>query len=844
MKPHLDAVIEACKTDPQFRWTIESVWQLQAWLDRTHDPAQVDRLTALLRSGQIELSAADGSMHTEFMGSEELNRLIYAARSAGKRFGIDPQVAMMNDAPGFSFRLPQVLARSGVKYFITGSNIAFGGGTSLWPGRMPFYWEGPDGSRVLMWQTQSKDGGYTEGMATYYLAPSVEDPYLHTRFYPKEWSGLPDLEITQRGIETLLRKYNDAGYEHSAAAVLFMHDGIGPEYELNGLLPNVRAWNAAGKLPHLVVATPSEFFAYIVAHDGKSLPVYRGDWSGLWSHVKLNSPAMSADARWLQDRLPQTETLWSLLRMDGIDAKYPTSDLAGDYQHLFVYDEHNGAGQGGWPKVMTRNEVLEQNQQYSSLLRSARSSVDQLLQIGLAQIPKSAGSATANTILVFNPLDSTASHLVLLRDTPGSFSFRDVSTGKVVPSQRLSSGELCFEARDVPPIGYRAYTLETAQESQALPISDDTVLSSPFFKVELDPSTGAVIRITDLRQHRIIVDAARGGKAAELEVAPASRWAISLPRAVIRHESGPVLDRVVIERPQSLWPRTVITLPQLNPTVHITESLDRNRMPFVPYKGEGIDLSFAFRFSLPDSAQRWIEDGNGLYRFPQEMLSGARTDAAVPRHVLVWSTNAGTGYSVMLSQREAFFDNFKAGADRSKSPIVDGVDIEAMVKSDQSDTSDAGVTTIDSFEPDYPALKEFSFDIAASTGPPDPAAAYRNGMNEEYQAVMLPHGVTPQRPVASLLSVSASNVIIQDLKPSIDGEMDHYMLRLQEVAGHATRLRLRLSVPVTSIAETSLTEDRILRSGLSANNIMLTPHQTMTLRLTMTHRHLSAAGER
>ncbi len=156
IKPHLDDVIRACAADPQFRWTIESVWQLQAWLDRTHDTALIDRMAALLRSGQIELSAADGSMHTEFMGSEELNRLVYAAKGAEQRFGLRASVAMMNDVPGFSMRLPQVLARSGVGYLITGSNIAFGGGTSLTPGKMPIYWGSPDGSKVLMWQTQGK----------------------------------------------------------------------------------------------------------------------------------------------------------------------------------------------------------------------------------------------------------------------------------------------------------------------------------------------------------------------------------------------------------------------------------------------------------------------------------------------------------------------------------------------------------------------------------------------------------------------------------------------------------------------------------------------------------------
>jgi hypothetical protein len=856
IKPHLDSVIQACEDDPQFRWTIESGWQLKAWLDRTSDPALIERMGVLLRSGQIELSAADGSMHTEFMGAEELNRLIYGAREASRRFGIQPRVAMMNDVPGFSSRLPQVLARSGVRYVITGSNTAFGGGTTLWPGKMPIYWKGRDNSKVLMWQTQGKDGGYTEGMTTYYLAPSVEDPYLHTKFYPKEWTGLPDLEITRRGIDKLLQQDRDAGYQHSVAAVLFMHDGIGPDYELKGLLPNVRAWNAAGKLPHLVVGTPSEFFAYLEQHDGSHFPTYKGDWSGLWAHVKLSSPGMSADARSLQDRLPQAETVWSLLRMKGLDADYPAAELAADYQKLFVYDEHNGAGQGGWPKVMKREEVLEQNEQYSSALRSASVSVKGLLTNGLMKLASASGSRSAGagsdsgqTIVVFNPLSWTASHLVRLQGMKGSFVIRDLSTGAIIPSQRLALGDLCFEARDVPSIGYRGYALEPAPLSAEANDKANEVagreLNSPFFKVEIDPSTGTIARITDLRWHRVIVDKTEGGRAGELQTTPDVQQSIRTLSPVILHDRGPVVDEVIVERPHSLWPRTVIALPQSEQTVQITESLDRSRMPFVPYGSPGINSSFAFRFSLPGEMQRWVEDGTGLYRFPQDLLPGAKNDAVVPRHVLVWSGYSGDEqYSVMLSQRQAFFDSFGSVGEHPKSISVNGTDVEAMIKSDQSETADQGVTSFETFAPHYSAQDDFSFAINGSRGAPNATAAYRYGMQEEYQTIVLPAGVKLVQPSASFLSVSAPNVIVLDLKPSVDGHPNHFMVRLQEVDGKTTRLHLRLASPIASIAETSLTEDHILRSGVSADDLVLTPHETLTLRLTMSRPTLPIPGER
>lgn len=849
IKPHLDAVIAACEKDPQFRWTIESGWQLEAWLERTKDPAQVKRLADLLHSGQIELSAAYGSMHTEFMGAEELNRLVSDGGRIEQRLGVHPTVAMMNDVPGFSLRVPQVLFRSGIRYLITGSNIALGGGARLWPGKVPFYWESPDGSEVLTWQTQGKNGGYTEGMADYYLDPDAEDPYLHKKFYPKEWAGLSNLEIMQRGIDKLLKRYEDAGYRRSAVAVLFMHDGIGPEYELKGLLPNVRAWNASGRLPHIVVATPSEFFAYLEAHGAQDAPVYKGDWSGLWSAVKLNSPAMSADARALQDLLPQDETLWSVLTMKQLAARYPNKQIDSDYAALFVYDEHNGAGQGGWPKVLSRQEVLEQNKEYSDGLRGGRQSAVALFDSGLAKLASVSSDQHRGKrmLLVYNPESCTCSHLVRVPDLQGSWNVRDADTHAVIASQHLASGELYFEARDVPSLGFRTYWLEpaAAQSADSSP-ADPAVLESPYFRVKLNPVTGAVVSITDLRAHRIILEKKEGGQAGTLMLnSSVYEEPATANRVVLHRERGIVVDRVVITRPGSLWPQTIISLPQDEPVVCFTEVLDRSKMRFVENAKPSDRYAFAFDFSFQGKVQRWVDDGEGLYRFPDDLLPGARNDAVVPRHTLVWSDDAaGSSYHVMLAQKQAFFDRFQTQTATAStgSYSIDGVLAEAMVKSDQAETRDTGITTFKTYEPGYPTTYRFSFLLAGAPGTADPVAAHQFGVQEESDFVELPPNHFPTSWTASLISLSAPNVILEALKPSSDGNPDDFLLRLQEIAGKTTELSLKFPLPLRSISETTLTEDRILQSGIQAKAIHLSPYQTLTLRLSVMPQASATSG--
>ena len=77
LKPHLDQVIADAKADPEFRWTIESVWQIREWLARTKDPKEIQDFVDLVKKGQIQVSAVFGSMHTEFMGAETLDRIAY-----------------------------------------------------------------------------------------------------------------------------------------------------------------------------------------------------------------------------------------------------------------------------------------------------------------------------------------------------------------------------------------------------------------------------------------------------------------------------------------------------------------------------------------------------------------------------------------------------------------------------------------------------------------------------------------------------------------------------------------------------------------------------------------------
>jgi hypothetical protein len=843
LKPHIDEVIANAKADPEFRWTIESTWQIREWLNRTDDPQQIKEFVDLVNKGQIQVSAVFGSMHTEFMGAEQLNRITYDMKDLEKRLGIKTDFAIMDDVPGFTSRLPQVLARSGIHYFVNGSNIFIFGGTSMTPGLMPFYWTAPDGSRVLTWQTQGRLGGYTEAMADYYLDPGEIEPYTKEHFYPKEWEGLSRLDIMQRGVDKLLDKYSKANYPYDALMLLDLHDFISSNREEKQLLPAVREWNANGKQPRIVVCTPAEFFHHMEAQYGKDrFAAYSGDYSGLWSEVKTNSPSIAAKARWLNDQMPVAEMLWSLLTFRNLTS-LPAGNLEDTRLKLYKYEEHSGSAQVGWPKLMTRAQVDEQNKEYVDYVSTGQTDIQYLLDSGL-QTLLGQKPAKAQTVAVFNPVSWQRSEIARLKSND-DVTLRDSATGKTIPTQRISSEEVTFFAKNVPALGYKTYSLEaTAPKKPAPPTSASTTsLENSFYRLQIRPSDGAIIRIFDKSLNRELVDSSADKALNQLlRWIPSDNLPVGLGKVTITHDSGALFDRVVIHRPDTFWPETDILLYHDLKRIEIANLLDRDKMPFVASNQIGEYYSFNFPFLFKGSSQVWLEDGIGYHRIPEDYLPGARTDAGVPQHSLVLAGQSDGGpVNVTLSQREAFFD-YLPGLPGVKGPntFLNAVRATVMRKQDQGETRDLGMVNFTTVEPGLPSTSWYHFGITSARGDLDPVASYREGVSFDLplMTAVLTSSMTPAEPQLSYFSLSADNVAVLAFKPSADGNLEHYTVRLQEIAGESVDVELKTPLKITAVEETNLTEDQVTGPvALNPLRVKISPHETMTLRLTIPHPH-------
>jgi hypothetical protein len=284
---------------------------------------------------------------------------------------------------------------------------------------------------------------------------------------------------------------------------------------------------------------------------------------------------------------------------------------------------------------------------------------------------------------------------------------------------------------------------------------------------------------------------------------------------------------------------THIQLLQNEKRVVLDNVIDRSKMPLVPLEKNGEYYSFEFPFQFTGEASLLVDNGTGFHRLPKDYLPGARIDGATPQHVLsLVSAEDTPSFSASLLQREDFYDLPLRwpGKDGKPGPFLNEVRVDALRKADQGDMKDVGVTTLPTVEPGYGPFYTSSFAITSGAGF-DPVQAYRAGWEFDVPLIVsaVPAGRKPREASASFLSVTAPNVVVLAFKPSVDGNRDHFALRLQEIEGKESKFAFNSPLKITSTVETSMTEEIVTGAELKVNELRIGPHETLTLQFTLPH---------
>jgi len=288
----LPATVQACVgtqhlgKGKQFVWTMSS-YMTKYSLDNSPPGAQ-EKAKDLAAAGQLAWHCLPFTTHTEFCGLEEFIRGLMISKNLSEAYGHWPVSAKMTDVPGHTWMLPSILAKAGVKFLHLGSN------PSVMAPHVPhlFWWEGPDGSRVLCF--------YSKGLYGSPLSP------------PPDWPCPVWLALMHTG------------------------DNQGPQSAdyVKGLLQE--ADNA-------VVGTLDDFYNELVKSH-LDIPVIKKDLADTWIHGTGTYPKETAALRELRGKITEAEKLFAMGTALGFvnqdDAKAAKKAFAKAYEQCILYGEH------------------------------------------------------------------------------------------------------------------------------------------------------------------------------------------------------------------------------------------------------------------------------------------------------------------------------------------------------------------------------------------------------------------------------------------------------------------------------------------------------------------------
>jgi hypothetical protein len=536
--------IQLAEQHPEFRFLIEDEVFTANFVDAYAGSPELDALKKLVKAGRIEIAPKWAAIYQNLPRGEALIRnLVYGKQYARSVFGVDPQVAALNDIPGFTLQYPQMLRKSGIPYMVM---------TRMGPAdKSLFRWKAQDGSSVLVWNTVD---GYSWGV----------NLGLHR--------DLDEAHLKRIASEIKAIQGTTAG---GPVYVSWGSDLWAPNEKL---VENIPVLNQRLAPNHFFFSTPTEYFT--AAMKDAKVPVLAGEIPSSWANIitsigHLWPPVMTA-----ADTLINAEKFAAINYALGY-APYPKKQLDGLWKHALEAMDHNNYGQGGeigdGRKLgFAKTATLEGGQILRESLRNLAERVEQPFPI-------------STPIVVFNPLswtrdDVVRAHVSLYGDAqPGALGdYRKAlrlvdEKGTSIPFHVIEYSEIIsraldvvFVARAVPSLGYKTYYLVPAEKEDVFPKtttvtldSDEdvhqprrvpgvNVMENEFYRVTVDRATG-LIGVFDKELNRPVApnlgmeaSEERGGNPLFLEPRT-GRTVVNVIHAVDLEEANPVRTVMRIE---------------------------------------------------------------------------------------------------------------------------------------------------------------------------------------------------------------------------------------------------------------------------------------------------------
>ena len=485
-RKNLDAALAWLPAHPEFRWTAECALPVISYVEH-RTPAAGRALTQALRDGKTGLSALFANLLTGLLDHETFARAVWPAGRFAREQGLGYLAAQIADVPGQVATFPTLLVASGVRYLASGVNperavpllspraAARAELTGEWMTYPQLYWwQGPDGSRVLHWRSD----GYADA--------------------PRFGFDAGPEEMGRRLSDWLLTHpvFASPAYPYDVALLVGAAGDNGPADE--GVVANVEDFNRRYAFPRLIASRPEDFFRDVEQRWGTKVPVRRGD-TGCYREDGAASTAAELSrfrSAQLAARAAELLSLW-----DQKTEPPPPSGAATRierraaerrqmWRRLLLFGEHTW-GSSASVSDPDGSDTLAQWEEKRRLLERAADTADAQVAGALLRIGLSTGPGAGR--VVFNASSWTRSDVVRI---PGGAGRKLTYGGRDWPGVDLPDGTALAVARDIPALGYLAVTERERPPNP--PVLDGTSLEAQAgtIHVVLDPESGAIRSLT------------------------------------------------------------------------------------------------------------------------------------------------------------------------------------------------------------------------------------------------------------------------------------------------------------------------------------------------------------
>ncbi|MDO8681957.1 MAG: glycoside hydrolase family 38 C-terminal domain-containing protein [Armatimonadota bacterium] len=701
-------------------------------------PKLFAKIKERIKDGRWEITGGtwvEGDMNMA-SGESIVRQIMYAKRYFRETFGKEPEVCWEPDTFGHAWTVPQILKKSGLKYYVF---VRCGVGKPM------FWWQSPDGSRVLAFNANTFNGS---------LVGRITDHTLR-------WSK-------QVGIRDCPMIYGVGDH------------GGGPTRADIEAAANLNKQTVA---PKVKFSSIHEFFRTALKQK-QDFPVVNGELNFTFRGCYTTHADAKLMNRKSENLLPAAEAFCAIANQMG--RSYPSSDFR-DSWHKACFNQFHDIFDGS---------AIHGSYDYSrELFEKLKKQASGELQGSLKHIAGRIDTRGKGTpIVVFNPLAWTRTDVVEVASPLGGKD-TDVhvvdSHGRKFPAQRIGS-DVVFTARDVPSLGYAVYWIRSGpararSESYARAKSGPSVcrIENEFLAVEVSRTTGTIVSVYDKRARREVVTKGRSCSLLQaLSEAPIgmSAWdmgeiksTVSLARGrdIEVLQQGPVCSSIRTDH----WYRESgfaqdIKLYAGVPRIDIHLTADWQEVG-TPQKGST---------TLKTSFTVDVKDGKATFEIPFGSIERKADGSEVPAQKWIDLSNGSYGVSLLndckyghdVKDNTMRLTLLRSPYDPDPRPDVGMHDVTYSIYPHAGDWRQAG-TVRRSYELNNPLIA-----IAASVH----------------------KGKLPSE--KSFVSVDSANIIVTAFKKAEDGK--GFILRFYESAGTPVQTRIQVAGGLKLWSEVSMDE--------------------------------------